>query len=853
VLDRLAEVGFTTRAGGLAPFGEELPLVTGVAWETNTAQMAVVAELSADDSDEVWQQLLFAVSGLRHQLSSDGPTAYGTPLILAVVDEDGVRRLRGICEDLAERFAVFNRVDLNLVRLSALNDPDALDLALAPLLPRCRDLLGQEISRVDVEEFWKRLHHRVAETAMALDDVFGEHRQAAASTMADALIGDTARKPERPAPHPIGTLRLESFRSFAAAEVEFAPVTVLHGPNGGGKSSVVEALELMWAGRSQRLPSPGEETDKQFRKTEAAYERALVRDGATGFTVTGEGVTVSAITAEETAELRRSVLTQETVSRLVEDAPLARYRALLSTTGLELPDLDGRTRRILADAKAEADAALAAAGLPPLARANAAGLKHLRDNLTGGVGRGLPDAGELNALEATVADACHGGFERRRWNDEAAYLALARADGAIAGVLDGAPDASELDEALTAAAELVRGMARERVAAAARLRSLLDAVAQASHATRPPSAPEDGERQAEPTLPTRLAVRWMAHVRSLREAAEEYRGFGRDVPGPWADRLAAYAEALEAAADAAPVRELEREARAAQARIAEAPAAAAPQLEPLYRAAGFSGPVALDGQAGAAVGELHGAISRHADALLALGDTLERHPARRFAEHAPRVLRAVCRFELARALRGSGPVLRAADDLVGSLLQTRLAPVLQELVAAIVRFEWYFKPLQVLSVDRQIVLGGLATEQNDLDARLVLNAAERTVVGVAWFLALHLLQPPERRRVLVLDDPTGAFDAINQAGLLATLRAFVRLARPEQVVITTHDDALGAVLAEEFAPVDGWPSRVARLRVQRNEDDASVPSPEWSLDEQRWTAEEADALGLEGGGARLFA
>jgi len=60
-----------------------------------------------------------------------------------------------------------------------------------------------------------------------------------------------------------------------------------------------------------------------------------------------------------------------------------------------------------------------------------------------------------------------------------------------------------------------------------------------------------------------------------------------------------------------------------------------------------------------------------------------------------------------------------------------------------------------------------------------LTRPSRNVVGVAWFLALQLLQPADRRRVLVLDDPTAAFDAVNQAGFVATLRAFVRLIRPE--------------------------------------------------------------------------
>ena len=118
------------------------------------------------------------------------------------------------------------------------------------------------------------------------------------------------------------------------------------------------------------------------------------------------------------------------------------------------------------------------------------------------------------------------------------------------------------------------------------------------------------------------------------------------------------------------------------------------------------------------------------------------------------------------------------------------------------------------------------------------------MLGLAWFLGLHLLQPPERRQVLVLDDPTAAFDAPNQAGFISTLRAFVRLTRPAQVVISSHDDAVAAILAEQLAPVDGWPAATARLRVQRDSTDASVVIPQWDAHESCSLANEVQQLGL---------
>lgn len=128
---------------------------------------------------------------------------------------------------------------------------------------------------------------------------------------------------------------------------------------------------------------------------------------------------------------------------------------------------------------------------------------------------------------------------------------------------------------------------------------------------------------------------------------------------------------------------------------------------------------------------------------------------------------------------------------------------------------------------------------------MLLNAAERSVVGLGWFLALHMMQPPEHRRVLVLDDPAGGFDSINQAGFMSTLRAFVRLLRPDQLVLATHDEALALMLEEELEPVAGWPKEVFHLRCSRDEDDRSVIANLTTGTEQPATfEEELTALGL---------
>src|ERR1700753_782820 len=135
VLEHLRQAGFNVRSCGARPFGEELPLVTGTAWESNTAQLALLAEGRGDLDLAPWRQLLFAGSGIRHQLKADDASAYGTPVIVAIVDEQAAGNLRELAETLAEDYAVFSRVDLNLVLETDLGVPDRLDEGLAPPPP----------------------------------------------------------------------------------------------------------------------------------------------------------------------------------------------------------------------------------------------------------------------------------------------------------------------------------------------------------------------------------------------------------------------------------------------------------------------------------------------------------------------------------------------------------------------------------------------------------------------------------------------------------------------------------------------------------------------------------------------
>ena len=185
------------------------------------------------------------------------------------------------------------------------------------------------------------------------------------------------------------------------------------GCNGSGKSTVLEALELIWAGTSQRRPA-GVSADE--------YAEHLPRRGRGDFVVRSGNVEITSIAETARAGLARAVLTQETVATLVDSAPGERYEALLALTGLKVPDLEPRTRDLLNRAKNAADNALRDAGLPTLPRADSRGLDHLRRELQGRFAERLPPFEELGAADAALAAASGGTYPGRDWGAEADRL-----------------------------------------------------------------------------------------------------------------------------------------------------------------------------------------------------------------------------------------------------------------------------------------------------------------------------------------------------------------------------------------------------------------------------------------------
>jgi DNA replication and repair protein RecF len=113
---------------------------------------------------------------------------------------------------------------------------------------------------------------------------------------------------------PIDRLRIGRFRNITSAELEFGRVNVLAGPNGSGKTSILEAIHVLSAGRSFRTtrPEPLIQRDAQRFTLHAAATTGLappvgvsigvLRDREGGFEARIQGRNI-----QNTAELARTL------------------------------------------------------------------------------------------------------------------------------------------------------------------------------------------------------------------------------------------------------------------------------------------------------------------------------------------------------------------------------------------------------------------------------------------------------------------------------------------------------------------------------------------------------------------
>jgi len=818
-------------------FGEPLPNLRAVATDSWARQLVLVAEEpppeidtgEAVDHAERWRDLIFAVSGLRHHLRGSGRPALSPPVLLALAGDEGTAVLRSLVEEIAGEYALFSRLDLNIVNRTATERDDCLDEALTSLLPRVRGALRDEVTVAtqDVERFWEELSQEIEQTAEELEGEFGGETTANSVREVKQVLRSGSRGATSEADTgvaPISRLEIDDFRSFGRAEFAVPAVGIVYGSNGAGKTSLCEAMEILWSGRSSRIP----EGVKAH-----TYERHLKREGRPFrlrcyFEEGGEPSDVTEIRNGPSASLGRTVLPQHSVDEMAGSSPQERFRAFLSASGLELPDFEERVADARRKMFEDANVALGLVDIERIRAVNANALNHLRAQLEAGFAAELPSDAELEGAAEALATVTDGAYQAKpipgfdpaelRAKVEAADAAL----GQVRAELDRAPDPSPAAEA---AAEAL-GRESERLAAgAAPLRQLLDHLRtrELDRGVQAESAPSSFS-----PVPPRPAAHWLAHVRGVEHSIPDLeQSLGEIDDKAWRDRLQAYIDALHVALDASSAEELEKLVAAGD----EAPAALSRPLAPpppaLLEAAGFIREPVASEAVSAALEYLYQRRVGYAAALSRLAAALSRHPGPFFSARAARIMPALCDFELSREVaKPTGAVTRARETLVGRLLDDRLKPVVQELVSALVRFEWYFdEPLEVAVKGREMRMWGLSAGDPELDIRMLLNEAERSVVGIAWFLALHILQPKPCRQVLLLDDPASGFDETNKAAFVATLRSLLHMLKPEQFLITTHDDAVVALLEQELGEVGGWPPEMAVLRCSRRSDGSSEVLP----------------------------
>jgi hypothetical protein len=830
VIERLRGLDFTVREDDVRLFGETIPFVRAIAFDAPTRQLVVLAEDESGEAAEwdrhepAWRDLLFAVSGLRRQLSGSRPPALSQPVLIAVAPGEVAGRLRGLVEQVITEYALFTRIDLNILDAGAA-DLDAIDRGMASLLPRTREAIrkGITVATQDVEQFWIELETAVGDVDRRFVEKFdAEAVETAVSDLMEELRTDLERPDETEATRkaePIFGLELRDFRSFAQEGVEIGPTTIVHGTNGSGKTSICEAMEILWSGRTRRIPEGVKA---------AEYEKHLNFEGRQFHLRTlDDKMTADSIADAPEAILGRTVLPQERLTEMADGVPTQRFRAFLEASGLELPEFEERLKDQLRGALRNLNTAFAEIGVGRVTAVNHDGIKPLIQALQGSFAPRLPSPDRIRSAVAALQRETAGAYKADLGHlvDEIGHaqkrlldLDIALNEFAAKRRRARSPSA-ELEDVGLQMRHIVSRL-REAAQPLALLVRHLQTTADTSIAAPVQSRP------APRPLPISAALRarWLTQARNLEAEIDSLDQFSKGIEdSAWRGRLDSYLEALRVASSHSSRAELERLVEPESGRsLQEIPSRFEEPAVALVEAAGFNRAPRPTEAIIESILALQYEIVRQADEIEAIADEVESHPAAAFAANAPRIESALCRFELRRELmKPNGALTKAREALVGRLLDQRLTPVVRELVDALVRFEWYFKPLEVEVRGRELRLHGLATDDPKLDIRMLLNAAERTIVGIAWFLGLHVTQERSDRKVLILDDPASGFDETNRAAFISTLSVLLDLLKPAQFLITTHDEALVAALEVELLRPDESKDSPTLLRCRRTESGTS--------------------------------
>lgn len=148
--------------------------------------------------------------------------------------------------------------------------------------------------------------------------------------------------------------------------------------------------------------------------------------------------------------------------------------------------------------------------------------------------------------------------------------------------------------------------------------------------------------------------------------------------------------------------------------------------------------------------------------------------------------------------------VRGARSKVAIDRLTEIEPLLQRVLARIDPHPTF----RIVKFATDIIRGKgrLDTELHDLTQGLsckapeaILSSSQLNALAVSTFLSFNLAFPNLPLDAAILDDPIQSLDEINLLGLVDLLR---RIKGKRQILVTTHDEKIGRLLARKLRPAD---------------------------------------------------
>jgi|GEM_PF-3398813 len=641
-------------------------------------------------------------------------------------------------------------------------------------------------------------------------------------------------------PPPV-TLSVDNLRRIRTLSLELTrPMTVVHGRNGTGKSTIAEAIELTLTGRSERAPQAAR--DDPLDPVPLPL-RPLDSPGATPRVVLARGNKTLVWPAAPGDDQRDRPLTP--LAFRLDSREMTRLSATDAAQRLEIMDRAFALGADSASRFAGAREALTGA----LSTAAFIVERLVTDRTTEEVGDELPQD-DRDRIECEL-DRLQGSQDRAAPNDLADLLLSPwrlkdLREVGIGGDIDADdPDAlaAALDAALCDLRRLLDAVDRHLGAA----RDALERVQGWRYRRQPqPEAPVPVDREALVLRLQRLValhdvisgVAGLAGAAGAMAAAAAQEEPGRaDVAGEsgtWAlealRRLAALDEEINfrLLANDLEADLLEAQDQAERLEEAAEPDAAArrDRIRPLTRAEQAAldafGP-RLGGGGTAAHAGLGTAIASAMEApdqRVTFGDVVIGAPGwanlplqvmkdleklhRRAAERPPEDLSPTRRLEALRVLHGALATYRERDrDLSAAFLKgiAPFAEAVNEIVALMTPARWAYDPLR-LALSEQGEGMPILLDRGDgpeVPAEAILNTAELNILALALFF---LLAPrrPNPARLLVLDDPWHAMDGQSVAAASRALGRLIRLLpHGWRILALVHGNAQAEVMARETA------------------------------------------------------